>query len=153
MKKKYVYIIISILVLILIDQITKLIISMTDSTIFFIDGIIHFTFTKNTGGAFSLAQNNLLGIIITNVIILGIVTHFMITQFNKMDKITKFCGSLILAGGISNLLDRLIRGYVVDFIDITPILNFPIFNTADIYIVIGWAVFVALTIKYTVKNK
>lgn len=153
MKKKYVYIIISILVLILIDQITKLIISMTDSTIFFIDGIIQFTFTKNTGGAFSLAQNNLLGIIITNVIILGIVTHFMITQFNKMDKITKFCGSLILAGGISNLLDRLIRGYVVDFIDITPILNFPIFNIADIYIVIGWAVFVALTIKYTVKNK
>lgn len=153
MKKNYIYIIITILGLLLIDQITKFMMTGVNNTIYLIDGFLQFTFVKNTGGAFSLAQNNLWGIVITNGIILGIVIRFMIVQFDKMDRATKLCGTLILAGGISNLLDRLMRGYVVDFIDITPLFNFPIFNIADIYIVIGWIVFVVLTIKYTVSKK
>lgn len=153
MKKKYVYITASVLVLLIIDQLTKFLVTGTNESICIIDGILQFTYTKNTGVAFSLIQNNLLGIVITNVIILGIVIHFMVVQFDNMDKGTKLCGSLILAGGMSNLLDRLIKGYVVDFIDVTPILNFPIFNIADIYIVVGWIVFVILTIKYTIENK
>lgn len=151
-KKKYICIIVVILGLLLIDQITKFIISRTNYTINIIEGVLQFTFAKNTGGAFSLAQNNLWGIIITNSIVLGIVIRFMIIQFDKMNRTTKLCGSFILAGGISNLLDRIIRGYVVDFIDITPIFKFPIFNIADIYIVVGWIVFVILTIKYTISK-
>lgn len=153
MKRKYICIIVIILWLLLMDQITKLIISRSNYTINIIDGVLQFTFVKNTGGAFSIAQNSLWGIIITNGIVLGIVIRFIIIQFNKMDRITKLCGSFILAGGISNLLDRVVRGYVVDFIDITPIINFPIFNIADMYIVTGWIIFVFLTIKYTISKK
>ena len=48
---------------------------------------------------------------------------------------------LILAGGIGNVIDRIFRGFVVDYIDITGIINFPIFNLADILIVLGIAIF------------
>lgn len=44
---------------------------------------------------------------------------------------------MILGGGISNLLDRVFRGYVVDYIDINYLIKYPIFNLADILIVIG----------------
>ena len=153
MKKQYIYIIISILILVLIDQITKNLIISTNEDICIIDGVLQFTYVENTGGAFSLGQKNLLGIIITNIIVLGIVIRFMIVQFEKMDKWTKICITLIISGGISNFVDRIIRGFVVDFIDFTQIINFPIFNLADIYIVVGWILFVILTIKYAVNRR
>lgn len=70
-----------------------------------------------------------------------------------MDKETKIILCLILAGGISNLLDRIIKGFVVDYIDINQLFSFPIFNLADVYVVIGWTMLVLLTVKYTIKNK
>lgn len=137
-KKKYICIIVVILGLLLIDQITKFIISKTNYTINIIEGVLQFTFAKNTGGAFNLAQNNLWGIIITNSIVLGIVIRFMIIQFDKMNRTTKLCGSFILAGGISNLLDRIIRGYVTDYVSLNIVgYHFPIFNLADVCITLG----------------
>lgn len=153
MKKKYIYFMVSTLGLLLIDQVTKAFISGTNESICIINGLLQFNYVQNTGGAFSIGQNNLLEIIITNVIILGILIHFIIAQIDRMNPQTKFCSSLILAGGISNLLDRIIRGYVVDFIDVTPWINFPIFNIADMYIVIGWLLFVILTIQYAGRKK
>ncbi len=44
---------------------------------------------------------------------------------------------LILAGGIGNLIDRIFRGFVVDYIDISPLIKYPVFNIADVCIVIG----------------
>lgn len=44
---------------------------------------------------------------------------------------------LVLAGGIGNLIDRLFRGYVIDYIDINNLFEFPVFNLADVFIVVG----------------
>lgn len=110
------------------------------------------TYVQNTGAAFSLGQGNGIQFIIINAIVLGIMIRFLILQFEKMDSVTKVMLCLILAGGISNLLDRLIRGFVVDYIDIRQLFSFPIFNIADIYVVIGWVMLVALTIRYTIKE-
>jgi len=44
---------------------------------------------------------------------------------------------LILAGGIGNLFDRVFRGFVVDYIDFTPLIKYPIFNLADVCVVVG----------------
>lgn len=151
-KTKLVKILVLILLLILIDQIIKFYIENANESIEVLRGILRLTYSQNTGGAFSIGQNSLPSIIITNVIILGIIIKFVITNFEKMDCGTKVCLSLILAGGTSNFIDRIFKGYVVDFIDFSQCINFPIFNFADIYIVIGWIIFIFLTIKYALKK-
>lgn len=72
---------------------------------------------------------------------------------NKISKSIPIIISFIIAGGISNLIDRIFRGAVIDFIDITPIINFPVFNLADIMIVIGVAIFMIEMIKNIIKNE
>ena len=60
---------------------------------------------------------------------------------------------MILGGGISNLIDRLFRGYVIDYIDINNIFKYPIFNLADIFIVIGVITIVAYIIINTIREQ
>ena len=112
-----------------------------------------FTVTKNTGGAFNVGSDNLMSIIIINIIIIGVVIRFLIMQFEKLNSIMKWMLCMILAGGISNLLDRLIRGFVVDYINIGEVFPFPIFNLADIFVVIGWTILAIVTIIDAIKLK
>lgn len=148
-KKNLWIVLLIVIILILVDQITKLLFQ-NNSTVL-IHGILNSTPVQNKGGAFGIGQNSTITFIVTNVIVLGIMIRFMVLQEHQMDKKTKFALSLVLAGGFSNLLDRIIRGYVVDFLDISPIFPFPKFNLADIYITIGWvclaAFFAAVTWK------
>ena len=51
--------------------------------------------------------------------------------------LSKIFFTMVIAGGVSNLLDRIFRGYVVDFIDVSDLFSFAIFNVADIFIVVG----------------
>lgn len=87
-----------------------------------------------------MASDNKFIIIISNIIVLGLIARFMIIQNKRINNTTMIILSAIVSGGISNLLDRIVRGYVVDFIKIFPIFNFPIINIADILIFIGWIV-------------
>ena len=83
-------------------------------------------------------------------IVLGIIIKFMTNGNKLIDMKTKIVLSLVLAGGISNLLDRIIRGFVVEFINIK---NIPVFNFADLYITIGWIGFVVIFTIFTFKEK
>lgn len=76
-------------------------------------------------------------VIILNSIIIGCLIYYIIKNYNKLNKYILIASSMILGGGISNLLDRVFRGYVVDYIDINYLIKYPIFNLADIFIVIG----------------
>lgn len=125
-----------VLILVLIDQITKIIFINKDITL--ISGIVKFHTVQNRGGAFGIGQNSTFSFIIANIIVLGIIIKFISMQAGQIDKKTGVALSMVLAGGFSNLIDRLFKGYVVDFIDITELINFPNFNIADILIVIGW---------------
>ena len=59
-------------------------------------------------------------------------------QANQIDRKTGIALAMVLAGGFGNLIDRIFRGFVVDFIDVSELINFPNFNFADIFIVLGW---------------
>lgn len=89
---------------------------------------------ENTGMAFGIHKGNTKNIVLT-AIVLVIVIRFIKNQKDYIDSASFISLSLILAGGIGNLIDRLIRGAVIDFIYVK---NFSVFNVADCYIVIGW---------------
>lgn len=149
MKKIHYVMIVLFIILLLIDQATKIV--FTNNNIEIIPGILKFTYTENTGGAFGIGNGNIVTFIFTNIVVLGIIIKFMINQKDNLDNITNIVLTIILAGGVGNFIDRLFRGHVVDFIDITGIINFPKFNLADIYIVCGWIVLAFIFAKNTIK--
>lgn len=150
-EKKKLWIIIGIiLILLVLDQGTKMFFQGRETEI--IPGIMKSTPVENRGGAFGIGQNNTTTFIITNIIVLGIIIRFLILQEHQMDKKTTGALCLILAGGFSNLIDRIFRGYVMDFMDISSIFSFPKFNLADIYITIGWVCLAAFFAAFTWKE-
>ena len=79
--------------------------------------------------------------------------YFLVKKYDKLDKMLIATISMILGGGISNLIDRLFRGYVIDYIDINNIITYPVFNLADICIVIGIVLIVINIVIGTIKEQ
>ena len=131
------YIIISI-ILVIIDQITKLATVkylMPVKSLTLIDGILSLTYVENRGAAFGVMQNARWFFIIFTLAV--IVAAFIYTFVSKQrDKTFLISVALICSGGMGNLIDRIFRGYVVDMIEVTFI-NYPVFNFADICVVCG----------------
>lgn len=150
--KKIIYTILLILILVILDQITKIIIFNIGQDFVIIPNILEIERVKNTGGAFGIGQNNTTTFIITNIIVLGIIIRLIVFQKDKLDKKTLITLLVILSGGFGNLIDRIFRGYVIDFINLFPNIHFPKFNFADIYITIGWIFFALILAQYTYKE-
>jgi len=142
----------AVIILVILEQVLKFTIPK-DERITVIQNFLNLSYVQNTGAAFGIGNNNTFSFIAISLIVIGLVFRFLITQIERTDKFIQISLILILAGGIGNLIDRVVRGYVVDFIDVTPAINFPIFNLADIYITFGWFLFIIATITSYVKNK
>lgn len=153
--KKILFIVFIILISICIDQIVKQVIikNILNSSIEIINGVLNFTYVENTGGAYGIGSNNILMFIIINVIIIGILMKFVISKRDEINNALLIAISLIIAGGIGNLIDRIFRGYVIDFIDINPVLKYPVFNIADIFVVTGCIVIAIELIYRTIKSR
>lgn len=102
-----------------------------------INGLIHFTHIRNYGGIFGLAQGMgwLFGLISISLLI-GVTAYLWFSK--EVSRYEFICFGFIVGGGASNILDRLIYGSVIDFIDIQhiPYWNY-IFNTADVMVHVG----------------
>jgi len=98
---------------------------------------LNITLVRNTGTVFGLFKGNNLFFIIVGFITVLIIT---IVLFKSKEKILlfKLCLVLVLSGAISNLIDRLRFGYVIDYIDLTI---WPVFNLADSAITVAVALF------------
>ncbi len=101
----------------------------------FINGFIGWKYVRNTGAAFgSFSQSTVLLSVFTGIVLLaGIV---LILSGKIKSKYYLFCATLIISGGLGNLIDRVLRGYVVDFIEV-QFVNFAVFNFADILVTVG----------------
>ncbi len=135
-----------VVLIIAVDQLSKYWvvnnIGMQDS-ISVIPKVIDFVYVKNTGAAFSFLSDKNYGIIVLSCIsvlfCIGVIL-FMIKQKPK-NKLLVMSLALMLSGAIGNGIDRIIKGYVVDFIEMIFI-DFPVINIADIAITFGAAMII-----------
>ncbi len=102
-----------------------------------IPGLLRFTYVENRGVAFGLFQNNsALFALLSTIIIVGILWRAW-SWLGHTSTIARISVALIVAGGIGNVIDRLLYGFVVDFIHIIPLPIFQVFNVADTAISLG----------------
>ncbi len=139
-----------IILIIVVDQIVKylsVVFLKPVSTIPVLDGVFHLTYCENTGAAFSIFEGaRWFFIIITSLFVIFIL--FLVFSGRVQSVVGSYLLSVVAAGGIGNLIDRIYQGYVVDMFDFR-LINFAIFNVADIAVTCGGIAFVIL---YFVKK-
>ena len=106
------------------------------SQIEIIPNFLYFSYVENTGGAWSILSNATWLLAIFSLVAVVGISYYL---FKKDINIHYFvCGAMIVSGGLGNLFDRIVYSAVVDFIETYPLgYSFPIFNIADIFVVIG----------------
>jgi len=128
----------SIVLLTVIDRITKYLAVTTvkvSGPKEFLFGLFQFRYVENTGAAFSsFSGNTFLLTVVTSVILAGCLILLLSRKIKS--NFMNICLLLIVAGGLGNLIDRIMYGFVVDFIE--PLfIDFAVFNFADCCITVG----------------
>ncbi|MBW2980774.1 signal peptidase II [Candidatus Woesearchaeota archaeon] len=139
-----------VLVIIVLDQLTKFIIKSNMSvsqSIPAIKNIFHITYIQNTGAGFGILQNQQSMLIWVSIFVIGVILY-------NYDKIPKgwFINSsvaFILGGTVGNLIDRVMLRYVIDFLDFRI---WPAFNIADSALTLGVIGFIIYNIKEERKS-
>ena len=112
---------------------------------------VNFTYCENTGMSFSLLEGQRFILIALPILLIGVV-GYLIFSGKITSKAMKIALAFLAGGGIGNLIDRIFLGYVVDFIDFR-IINFAIFNFADICAVLGGFAFAIMMIVDEIKSE
>ena len=132
-------------IVVILDQIAKHIVVKSIDTydsVVVIPKFFSFTHVLNTGAGFGILQNYNAILLFISVIVLGGILFYWNTVTTHFERI---CMSLIVGGIIGNLIDRLTRGYVVDFLEFH---FWPTFNLADAAICIGVLGLLYYSVKY-----
>ena len=117
-----------------------------NSGIVLIDGVLQLLYIENRGAAFGILQNSIvLFCIITAIILIAIIYVYI-----RMPVIKKYAPLFVLlsfltAGAVGNLIDRIMNGFVVDFIYFS-LIDFPVFNVADIYVTVSVTLIIILSL-------
>lgn len=134
----------------LVDQLSKHLIVATlrhgqSRSIPGLASVFHLTYVTNTGAAFGLLPSwGDVFVVIAFIVIVGLVLYYFHLPDGQW--LVRVALGFQLGGALGNLVDRLHRGFVVDFIDLNfwPLTYWPVFNLADTSIVIGVVVLTAL---------
>ena len=142
------------LIIFVIDQISKSIISTylnLGKTITIIKDFFYLRYINNTGASWGILSNNKILLIIFSIVAIILIIRY-INSFKKT-KLNTLGFGFLLGGIIGNLCDRVFFGYVKDFLDFIIFrYDFPVFNIADIFIVIGVILLIISIIKGEDKN-
>lgn len=141
-----------------IDLLLKYLVSTYLTTVNIIDNFFSLTYVLNDGAAFSLFASRTYLLILIALICLFFIIYEL--KNNLDDRVLSIGYSLVLAGLLGNFLDRLIDGYIIDYLSFKILgYNYPIFNFADILIVVGIIVVIIKEIlkergkRYEVRSK
>lgn len=122
---------------ILVDQITKLFAQLFLSDLVIIPSFFNLTYVENTGAAWGILDNNRIILVVISVLTLLIINKYIKSE-TSFSKLLVISYGLLIGGIFGNLFDRIFRGYVIDFLNFNIFgYNFPVFNIADMLIVIG----------------
>ncbi len=146
---------IAVILLIVLDQITKylaVVFLKNQDAIPLIPGWLELHYLENQGAAFGLLQNQKIFFVIIAALILALICYVLYKMpYAKHYTLLHILLVLIASGAIGNMIDRLRQDYVVDFIYFV-IINFPIFNVADIYVSVATTLLV-LSILFRYKEE
>ena len=109
-------------------------------TIPVIQNAFHLTYLENRGAAFSILQDKIWFFVVLTGVVLGAMAYALHKGTIKT-ALGQWSLYIIAGGAVGNLIDRVLRGYVVDLFDFR-LIHFPVFNVADIFVCIGGALFV-----------
>ena len=101
-----------------------------------IPNLFYLTYIENRGAAFGILQGRtgFLSVVVALVLIAAITS---LLSGKITSKFLTWSFSLVIAGGFGNLIDRIVRGFVVDYLDFSALFGFPVFNFADCCVVAG----------------
>ena len=138
------------LVTILLDQLIKngllFFMSFGQSKVI-IDGFFNITLVGNTGAAFSILSSNTVLLILISIIVLNVI-YFCLIKGKDLDDFEQISYGLLVGGIMGNLIDRVIHMKVIDYLDFNLFgYNFPVFNLADIAIVVSMCLIVIQVMK------
>ena len=111
-----------------------------------IPDFFYLTYVRNTGAAFGILQNQRVLLSVLVILIIAAGLYFILSGYVK-ERFIIWTGAIILAGGAGNLIDRITRGYVIDYLDFSVLFNFPVFNFADCCVVVGTILLVIYLLK------
>lgn len=151
LKKAVIGMILSV-VLIVIDQMTKLMAIhglMNQQPFVILDGIFELHYLENRGAAFGILQGKKAFFIIFTILVLAFIAYIYLKRIPDEKKFRLLDGICILffAGALGNFIDRVFRNYVVDFFYF-KLIDFPIFNVADIYVTVAAFAMIILGLFY-----
>lgn len=143
------------IIFLIIDQVLKIFISSKialNESFILIKNLFSITLVHNTGAAFSILTGNRIFLVLIGVLaVIGIA--FYLHNLDYISETDTFIYSLLIGGVLGNLIDRIIHGYVIDYISLNIFgYNFPVFNFADICIVISIMLIIVNTIKGDLWN-
>ncbi|MDU2026010.1 MAG: signal peptidase II [Finegoldia magna] len=144
---------VTILMMILViglDHLTKyMAISLKEGDIIIFDKFLKLTYLENRGAAFGILENKKIILMIFTLLIIGFVIVYIFKNYKSLVSFEKVIYGLLLGGALGNLIDRIFRGYVIDFISVRLPFNydFPVFNVADIAVVVSCILLVIFSLK------
>ena len=128
------------LIFILVDFIVKIIVNSCMNvydSISIIPSFFSVTYVRNTGAAFSIMENSRVLFIVIGIAAIYLIWRFLIKD-KELNKYYVFSYSMLIGGIIGNMIDRIVYGYVIDYLSFNLFgYNFPIFNLADTFIVVS----------------
>ncbi len=126
--------------LVFVDQLTKLAavrhLAYNDAVPLW-NGVLELTYVENYGIAWGMLQNQRWIVTVATAIMLSFVLFALIKRWFADSRLATTGLVLIFSGGVGNLIDRIVNGYVVDFIHYFKWFDFPVFNFADCCVSIG----------------
>jgi len=114
------------------------------------EGVLHFTYVENTGAAFGMLKDHRWVFLLISTVAIAAILIYMF-KARPASVLERLSLAMIAGGGIGNMIDRVARGFVVDFIDVR-LINFYVFNIADSFVCVGCGLLIFALIRAEIRE-